>query len=218
MVNQTHSHRVQQQLLGTATQLLQKRPFILWGTALVVVLLTGGIALKGLIYPGPLDSIEPELATTQVQPQPLKIPEQNLNLWLFGAVALGCAAGSILVSRHIERLGSQSQQTQPTSKPRPVAPQASSTQPRQSATATRRSSPPMRRKKAASVKRGTAAPAPVFQADPVRMRQAAYPTSVVVEPVVTVVPENESHPLDWGEASLAEMMDIRKQKPLSSLL
>lgn len=34
---------------------------------------------------------------------------------------------------------------------------------------------------------------------------------------VTVVPPEESHPLDWGNASLAEMMDIRKQHSISSL-
>ena len=38
------------------------------------------------------------------------------------------------------------------------------------------------------------------------------------EPVVTVVPTKESHPLDSGSQSLAEMMDIRKQRPLSSIL
>ena len=217
MVNQTHPQRIQQQLLDTATQLLQKRPFILWGASLVVVLLLGGIALKGLIYPGPLESTEPELATVPAKPQPPQLPEIDSNLWLFGAVALGCAAGSVLISRHIERLGSQSSQAK--LKQRVVASRPNPITQRQPATATRRSSPPMRRKKAAvSAKRSSAPAATVLQTEPVRMRQAAYPTSVVIEPVVTVVPENESHPLDWGEASLAEMMDIRKQKPLSSLL
>src|SRR6478672_3729 len=113
MVNQTHPQQVQQQLLGTATQLLQKRPFILWGAALVLVLLMGGLALKGLIYPGPLETTEAELPTTQPQPQSPQMPEVDSNLWLFGAVALGCAAGSVLISRRIERLASQPQASQP---------------------------------------------------------------------------------------------------------
>jgi hypothetical protein len=79
----------------------------------------------------------------------------------------------------------------------------------------------MRRKKVAAVpvQRSHATAATVLPNEVVPMRQTGYPTaSAVIEPVVTVVPENESHPLDWGEANLADMMDIRKQKPLSSLL
>ncbi|MEP0868989.1 hypothetical protein NDA01_04160 [Trichocoleus desertorum AS-A10] len=225
MVNQTHPHR-QPQLLGTTSQLIQKHPFILWGASLVLVLLLGGFALKGLIYPGP---VEPEVATAPAKvpsPAPAKVPspelqEQNLNLWLFSAVALGCAAGSIFISRRIERMEPKPQQAQPKSKQRAMPFQMKAAQKRQPATATRRPSSPMRRKKAAavSVKRANAPATTVLHAEPVRMSQRGYPpNSVIIEPVVTVVPENESHPLDWGEASLAEMMDLRKQKPLSSLL
>jgi hypothetical protein len=218
MVNQTHPQQVQQQLLGTATQLLQKRPFILWGAALVLVLLMGGLALKGLIYPGPLETIEAELPTTQPQPQSPQMPEVDSNLWLFGAVALGCAAGSVLISRRIERLASQPQASQPKVKQRVVASRSSAIPQTQTSTATRRPSAPPRRKKAVAAKKRRGTPTTVLQTEPVRMQQAAYTPSGVIEPVVTVVPENESHPLDWGEASLAEMMDLRKQKPLSSLL
>lgn len=45
------------------------------------------------------------------------------------------------------------------------------------------------------------------------------PASVVTrQPIVTVVPSEEVHSLDWGDASLADMMDIRKQKSISSLM
>jgi hypothetical protein len=37
-------------------------------------------------------------------------------------------------------------------------------------------------------------------------------------PTVTVVPSEEAHPLDWSDASLADRMDIRKQKSISSLM
>ncbi|MBD2119668.1 hypothetical protein H6F68_01905 [Trichocoleus sp. FACHB-262] len=223
MVNQTHPHR-QPQLLGTTSQLIQKHPFILWGASLVLVLLLGGFALKGLIYPGPVDPVEP--GEPKVATAPAKVPspelqEQNLNLWLFSAVALGCAAGSIFISRRIERMEPKPQQAQPKSKQRAMPFQMKAAQKRQPATATRRPSSPMRRKKAAAVsaKRANASAATVLHAEPVRMSQRGYsPSPVIIEPVVTVVPENESHPLDWGEASLAEMMDLRKQKPLSSLL
>ncbi|UZQ55011.1 hypothetical protein OOK60_02725 [Trichothermofontia sichuanensis B231] len=35
---------------------------------------------------------------------------------------------------------------------------------------------------------------------------------------VTIVPAEESHPLDWHEQGIAEAMDIRKRRPLSSLM
>jgi hypothetical protein len=35
---------------------------------------------------------------------------------------------------------------------------------------------------------------------------------------VTVVPEAESHPLDWGLASLADALDLRQQRSLDSWL
>ncbi|HEY9860290.1 MAG TPA: hypothetical protein V6D16_12345 [Candidatus Obscuribacterales bacterium] len=225
MVNQTHPHRTQPALLDTTAQVIQKYPFILWGISLVLVLLLGGMALKKLIYPGPIEPIEPELAAAPVKPQSPELAEKDLNLLLFGAVALGCAAGSILISQRIEQPKSQPKlqsKSQPKSKQRAMLSHSPVSEKRQPpAKATRRSSPSMRRKKvgAVPVQRSHGATATVLPMEPVQMRQPGYTTApVVIEPVVTVVPENESHPLDWGEANLADMMDIRKRKPLSSLL
>ncbi len=50
-------------------------------------------------------------------------------------------------------------------------------------------------------------------ATPAQISTPAHP-----QPIVTVVPSEEAHPLDWGDASLADMMDIRKQKSISSLM
>jgi hypothetical protein len=45
----------------------------------------------------------------------------------------------------------------------------------------------------------------------------ASPAKKPITPVpVTIVPAKENHPLDWGEASLADTLDIRKQRSLSS--
>jgi hypothetical protein len=211
--------------LDSTAQIVQKYPFILWGISLVLVLLLGGVALKKLIYPGPIEPTEPGIATAPAKPQPPELDEKDLNLLLFGAVALGCAAGSILISRRIEqgesRPNSQPNLSQLKSQQRAMLSRSPAPEKRQSAKATRRSSSPTRRKKVGTVagQRSQGATATVVSTEPMRMRQAEYATaSVVIEPVVTVVPENESHPLDWGEANLADMMDIRKQKPLSSLL
>jgi hypothetical protein len=44
------------------------------------------------------------------------------------------------------------------------------------------------------------------------------PLAPVSPPVVTIVPSEEAHHLDWSDTSLADMMDIRKQKSISSLV
>jgi hypothetical protein len=41
---------------------------------------------------------------------------------------------------------------------------------------------------------------------------------IAKEPIVTVVPAEQSHPLDWDENSLVNAMDLRKRRPLSSWL
>ncbi|MFE4107421.1 hypothetical protein [Almyronema epifaneia] len=44
------------------------------------------------------------------------------------------------------------------------------------------------------------------------------PTAYEAAAVVTVLPEQADHPLDWPEGSLAHQLDIRQQRSLSSLL
>lgn len=228
-VKETNSHTSAQSPSGMALQLLQKQPFIVWGASLVLVLLTGSIALKGLMSPGP---IEPDVSPTTIaqtkqsvdtkQPQkPANTEvEQPSNLWLFGAIGLGCMAGSFLLAKRLEQVESQ-----------PSVQQKFATEPVESAsTMTRRARPapvaartgrqrkPSTRKVAA---RRVSVPAVTVTATPTSVPVAAYPTAnhnSVPEPVVTVVPDHETHPLDWGDASLADMMDLRKQRPLSHWL
>ncbi|MEO1403784.1 MAG: hypothetical protein AAFV72_21405 [Cyanobacteria bacterium J06635_1] len=40
----------------------------------------------------------------------------------------------------------------------------------------------------------------------------------VKQPVITVVPANENHPLDWQEGSLAHKLDVRQKRSLNSFL
>ena len=53
---------------------------------------------------------------------------------------------------------------------------------------------------------------------PSKLTPITPPVPAEIETVVTVLPPEQSHPLDAGEESLAEMMDIRKDRPLSSIL
>lgn len=42
--------------------------------------------------------------------------------------------------------------------------------------------------------------------------------AIVPSAAVTVLPSNQSHPLDWDEPSLADSLDIRQRRPLSHWL
>lgn len=225
-VKETSSH-TSIRFSGMALHLMQKQPFIVWGASLVLVLLTGSIALRGLMSPGP-EPDSPPTPITQTEKsanpkQPQKADnaevEQSSNLWLFGAIGLGCAAGSFLIAKRLEQMESS-----PSARKKS---QVKATQ--QPATMMRRTQQPqalgrpVRRRKAApqSVSaRRVAVPAVAVAAPPMPTSVSAYSTTaaVVTEPVVTVVPDHETHPLDWGDASLADMMDLRKQRPLSHWL
>jgi hypothetical protein len=226
-VKETSSHTSTQLLSGMVLQLLQKQPFIVWGASLVLVLLTGSIALKGLMSPGPVEPDSPPTPIAQTKKaedakQPQKSAEaeveQASNLWLFGAIGLGCAAGSFLIAKRLEQIESQQTVRQ--------KPQVEAAQP--PAAMTRRAKPSqapsrsVRRRKPAhrsGSARRVAVPAVAVAATPTPVPVSAYSTTTVMaEPVVTVVPDHETHPLDWGDASLADMMDLRKQRPLSHWL
>ena len=230
-VKETSSHTSTPLLSGMVLQLLQKQPFIVWGASLVLVLLTGSIALKGLMSPGP-EPDSPPTPITQAQKsaqksedvkQPQKSEdaevEQPSNLWLFGAIGLGCAAGSFLIAKRLEQMDSP-QTVRQKSQAKAAQPAAAITrrakQPQALARPVRRRKPAHRSVAAQRV----AAPAVAVAATPMPARVSAYSTTVSfeTEPVVTVVPDHETHPLDWGDASLADMMDLRKQRPLSHWL
>lgn len=226
-VKEPSSHTSPQLLSGMVLQLLQKQPFIVWGASLVLVLLTGSIALKGLMSPGP-EPDSPPTPIAQVQKsedakQPQKSEdaevEQPSNLWLFGAIGIGCAAGSFLIAKRLEQMDSPQPIRQKSQVKAAQAPVTMSRRTQHSQVPSRsvRRRKPVHRPVST---RRIAVPAVAVAASPIPAPVSAYSTtaSFDTEPVVTVVPDHETHPLDWGDASLADMMDLRKQRPLSHWL
>jgi len=130
---------------------------------------------------------------------PEKSDDSSVPLWLYGAIAVSCSLGLVLIvlsftyrpqpRKPIKRVGKNVQPTPAKTSKNPA---------------------PKQRKRLLKKRR----PVPSRQ-----RRQPQVPTPVfVVEPVVTVLPPEESHPLDWGDQGLAEIMDLRKQQSLTSLL
>ncbi|PSB28008.1 hypothetical protein [Stenomitos frigidus] len=152
----------------------------------------------------------------------------RIPLWLFGAIALSCAAGSLLVSKQANRpprprksikikpLTSYPVTTaiQPTIAIQPPSPSTSRPQPQPGVVPSFVLNP-RQVQHPAKTARPSIAPPTLMQLAHQEFQSA---TGQATDVPVTVVPSEDKHPLDWGEASLADQLDIRKRRSISSLL
>ncbi len=159
-------------------------------------------------------------------------PQETLPGWFFAAIALSCATGCFILWRWLNRSGAKASPRQKTVPPKTVPPIAKghAVARRRLRSRPRKSPRPATQRKmapAASLARTSTSQLgkrrPAFsqvtaQKTVMKKTAAKVAKNNRTEPVVTVVPPGENHPLDWGEASLAEVMDLRKQQPLSSIL
>lgn len=169
-------------------QLIQQHPFLLWGGLWMSLIFMGSFAALGLFNPGPV-----ELSTPKPTPAPAAVqvssPREDLPLSLFGAIAIGCASGSFLFI-YILKNSARSHQA-----------------------SRRLNSPATITKKRRQVKKR-----PVAITKPV--------TTTAIRPLapeqkrsqITVLSPEESHPLDQGDESLANLLDLRKRQSLDSLM
>jgi hypothetical protein len=187
-------------------QLLHSHPFVFCGGLWVVLVFVGGVASIGLFSAGPMEpeaskptptqeTIQQPKAQPKVQP---KAQQEHVPLSLFGSVVLGCAAGSLLVTQVLRYT---TQQRQPVKRLKP------------SATARKKRRRPSKGRRSTPRKPQQMVSEPTFQAQDHRQ-----PTNDNPHTQVTVLSPEESHPLDWGDENLAEMMDLRKRQSLASLI
>lgn len=185
-------------------QLLQQ-PLLFWGGVWVGLLLVGSIAMTGLMSPqlakrdeplasSALDAEAIAPAPAQPAPDPSASPSApptpaDVPVWSLGAIALSCAAGSLMLARQLK----QSYRYEPL-----VKPQLSATTAMQG----------NQRPSTISASRSTSGPISGPAPDLSRSELSASAMPAVP---VDVVPLDESHPLDWSEASLADLMDIRRR-------
>jgi hypothetical protein len=199
---------------------------VILGSAWVVVLVIAVMAVNGLLSPSasnghrtPGAAIIRDTAETSQTNSQARIP-----LWLFGAVALSCAAGSMLIAKQANRPPRPRKSikvkrlapfvmpaVEPSPSPIPSVPQPKPPYPAAvpSFVLNQRQTPQPS---------NTGSP---FMAPPTLMQLAHQETQSVEKTAdvsVTVVPSGDQHPLDWGEASLADRLDIRKQRSISSFL
>lgn len=228
----------------TIADILEQRPLMFWGGVWATVVLVALVALSGLLNPSASTGQRASGAAVGTSTVAVQADHKSrIPLWLFGAIALSCTAGSIFVSKHL----TQTDPLHPTPRPRPRPPRAVKQAARKA------SLPPVSKVKqkklrpanpqTRSVPSGSTStlasrvrqpyPVPAYPQPPAQpaivptRRSTALPAQAypvprpappVSQPAVTIVPSEENHPLDWGEASLADMLDLRKQRSLSSWL
>ncbi|MBD2038749.1 hypothetical protein H6F76_27740 [Leptolyngbya sp. FACHB-321] len=228
------------------SRFLWTRPFAVLGGAWVVMVVISLVAVSGLLSPESSDgkrTTEAAIVRTMAK-TPQREQQSRLPLWLFGAIALSCAAGSMLVAKQAMR-PSRPQVRSPKLKLKHLAPH-----PAPSALEETPSAPePMELSIPTPSSPPAPAPAPSFVLEPRRNQTtkatpsvtlmqlaqmqlnqaqqtkaapaAGQPTVALakVAPVkvasVTVVPPEEKSPLDWGEARLADQLELRKQRSVS---
>ncbi len=166
--------------LNTLLLLLNRSSWLIWGGMWLLLLALSAIAILSLIHPINLKQEEPEPKTvaTEKPPETSSQTSSSIHLWLVGAAALTFAAGSLVIFKRLNS-SSQSPKLRKRSSERALT----------------------RRKQRKIMLQGHSSP-------PTSLKPLSptAPMAAEIEPVVMLPPE-ESHSLDSGEESLAEMLD-----------
>ncbi|MFB8791809.1 MAG: hypothetical protein U7123_23935 [Potamolinea sp.] len=211
MLNPSKNHPKQPLQLQSLKQLIHSHPYFFLGGLWVTLVLVGGVASFGLFNVGKVEQegSKPTPTIETIQESTAKSTDKkDLPLSLFAAVAIGCAAGSLLVTKALK------DSSQGRSTPKRLKQVVGVSKKRRHPP---RKSPPVPEK-----------PQPVSSALTWQTIDNKSPTiEVKLRPTtnraalltrVTVLPPEENHPLDGKQENLAEMMDLRKHYTLASLM
>lgn len=209
-----HSQSVQQELtkvpdlnnsesglLGSSNMfiyMLTRHPLLLLTGLLTMLLGSAALALYSLGYAGSADTAEVEAIPAVVE-TPISTPSENSNatpLWMVFAIALSCGSGCLIILRLLNRPTKRQKVRKLIKRKRHPEPLSPSTRPAWEPTALK--NPPV------FIPRQPLKPIHSMQSRP--------------RTLVTVLPPEQRHPLDQRKESLAELMDIRKQNSLSTIL
>ncbi|ARV58538.1 hypothetical protein BZZ01_07690 [Nostocales cyanobacterium HT-58-2] len=174
---------------------LVHHPWLLPTGLSVVFLGTGALALYSLGYVGRPKQAEAEIVEAEVV-KPIKTPSGTANptpLWMVAAIALSCASGSLILFLLLNRPAQRQKVKNHINRY-----QARLTQRR----------PKLETRSPKKL--------PIFVQSQARTPVVAM--SGQAQPVVTVLPPEQNVSLGQGKESLASMLDIRKNIPLSAIL
>ena len=196
MLNPSNNSPEQQYRLQPLKQLLHKHPIAVCGGLWVAFLLVGGCAALGLLNPGLNEQETPKPTPAPVTVQ-VSTPKDDLSLSLFSAIAIGCAAGTLLFT-FVLITSAQSR--------RPSKGLSSVSTVGKKRRHPSQTEPPVS---------GTVALVP-WQPTVQTLDRRRRPEENLTQ--VTVLAPEESHPLDGRNESLADLLDLRKHQSLASLM
>lgn len=223
---------------------LKRYPMVFWGIIWVSIALPSAFAIGSLTNPNAApDAVEPQTVAaiaqnSQTKAQPPSLldaqptnpsPDSGqLPLWVFGAIAVGCAASCFMLARYIKPVEMQPAEvdfegdfaasiaTVPPLETRSQRQLDSVKQP------LKRLKPyeptealPFMQRGFVEVERSQ--PTQLLAVEWITSTQpldSPYSTDDLAAPVLVSITPAEAEPLDWGEARLADAMDLRRRYPL----
>lgn len=198
-------------------KLLKNNPWLIFSGMLVVLLSLAGMSIMSLTYVKHTAQEVPESATLVKEEVP-ESPQQGkpTDLWLLVAIAASCAVGSLLIFKHLNRTLAPSK---PMRRVKPSGIQVEKSAPREKQA--RKTIPPQ--PVSVTVHSSAPKPMPVASLPPKLVPKTAppmpmTPTLAKTQPVVTVLPPESTYKIYRPDTSLADFLDIRKQRSLSSIL
>jgi hypothetical protein len=222
------------QPLSGLSDRLKQHPILFWSLIWIAIALSSGFAVGSLINPN--TEIEPaaiaqssKIKATQPMPQP--VPDAGrLPLWVFGAIALSCTASCFILAQYIKPIEMEPAETsvegefeetlitmQPTLEERSQPQIGSFHQPskRLKSYESIEASPFMQLERSPQVQTFAVQAFAVEWIAATPYLEAPLPTNDLVKPVpVPLISLEDTPPLDWGEARLADAMDLRRRYPL----
>ncbi len=86
--------------------LLKTRPVVFWGGVWTSIFLVSLVAVGCLLSPSASSNRTAATIASDAEPAvetvPMPDPEGRVSVWMFGAIALTCTAGSILITRYLQ--------------------------------------------------------------------------------------------------------------------
>ncbi len=177
-----------QRLLNHLVAMVQRHPILVWSGAWITMMALCWISVAGLMHVDTFEVEQHQIAADESRIPPLKPRLQAKPASSFGllaAIVVSCGATSLLLAKQFTPKESQR---------RLVVKRSTSVV-----------STEMAIRQPSNIRSDLPR-----QGSALAMTQRSIP--VTTQPTVTVLSPEENHPLDWGDASLADLMDIRNQK------
>jgi hypothetical protein len=211
MLNPSKNPPKQPQQLQSLKQLIHSHPYFFLGGLWFTLVLVGSVASFGLftVEKAEQETSKPTPTIETIQESTTKSNDKkDLPLSLFAAVALGCAAGSFLVTKTLKD-ASQGRST-----PKRLKQVISVSKKRRPST--RKSAPAPSKPKPVSSALALQTVGNTLPTIEVKMRPVTNRARQLTK--ITVLPPEKNLPLDGKQENLADLLDLRKQYTLASLM